>query len=100
MDFKIKDDKIKKQRNTNKLDEKVQLLLIKIIIIHCCNKITKLQNYKVSVLYINNFYFRKRRKRKRFCNSMSFWIMLCAKITQGGEKIEYKLISGIINVRH
>ena len=24
MDFKIKDDKIKKQRNTNKLDEKVQ----------------------------------------------------------------------------
>ena len=27
MDFKIKDDKIKKQRNTDKLDEKVQLLL-------------------------------------------------------------------------
>ena len=34
MDFKIKDDKIKKQRNTDKLDEKVNFLLIKITFIH------------------------------------------------------------------
>ena len=92
MDFKIKDDKIKKQRNTDKLDEKVQLLL-DITFIHRCH-------IPGSFNVVGIFHFRKRRKRKKFCNSMSSWIMLCVKITQGGEKIEYKLISGIINVRH
>ena len=94
MDFKIKDDKIKKQRNTDKLDEKVQLLLE----ITFITAITK--NVPGSPNVVGIFHFRKRRKRKKFCNSMSSWIMLCGRITQGGEKIEYKLISGIINVRH
>ena len=96
MDFKIKDDKIKKQRNTDKLDEKVQLLLE----ITFITVITKLLNVPGSLNVVGIFHFRKRRKRKKFCNSMSSWIMLCGRITQGGEKIEYKLISGIINVRH
>ena len=91
MDFKIKDDKIKKQRNTDKLDEKVQLLL-EITFIHRC--------VPGSLNVVGIFHFRKRRKRKKFCNSMSSWIMLCGRIIQGGEKIEYKLISGIISARH
>ena len=64
MDFKIKDDKIKKQRNTDKLDEKVQLLL-EITLIH------RWQNVPGSLNVVGIFHFRKRRKRKKFCNSMS-----------------------------
>ena len=62
MDFKIKDDKIKKQRNTDKLDEKVQLSIDWDYIHYCNTKHNTLSNYP---LYHQSLFILEKGARER-----------------------------------